>query len=648
MDEKALFPAENVPARLLALDPSRPVEWVEVVARWLHEASATPLPGAEESRRTARLRALLSRLEGDASASGLRDAAGALLSLPSAVRLVAETGLPDYPSLAKEALHRMADRFLPAPHDPGDLYAIVAANQPGEEDATWVEGLPDDLCTGLASLLGPGTETFRVAALLTAQRAAAVGLARDFLGLEPDGREGDSPFLSLSHRTQELSLDRSDPAREAAFFDCVSRCRGRLAKALSRLEERGANSDLIFRLDLLEALLDRLVVLVRLAAPGAGHADGRAFAAELFRGALRQKSLSGIFRSSMQRLARKVVEHTGETGEHYVSRSRGEYREAFVAASGGGALTALTAAFKFGLHALPFAPFFEGIAYSLNYAVSFVALQLTGLTLASKQPAMTASALAASLEEARDTGRVVAMTAAIVRTQTIVTVGNLFLALPAGLLLDGLWYLVFGAPMLSPETAAHSVESFHPFRTWTLLYAALTGVLLWIGSLVAGLVANWSAFRRVPDGIRTSPALRRLLGPRRAGAVGRFAEHDLGGLAGNVALGFLLGFTPAFLGFFGVGFEVRHVTLSAASVGISVGREVATGTFVWGPFLWAVAGILLIGVFNILVSFGLALATAARARGLDPAMRGRVGEALWKAFKDDPKVFLLPPRDAVS
>ena len=345
----------------------------------------------------------------------------------------------------------------------------------------------------------------------------------------------------------------------------------------------------------------------------------------------------------MQRLARKVVEHTGETGEHYVSRSRGEYREAFVAASGGGALTALTAAFKFGLHALPFAPFFEGIAYSLNYAVSFVALQLTGLTLASKQPAMTASALAASLEEARDTGRVVAMTAAIVRTQTIVTVGNLFLALPAGLLLDGLWYLVFGAPMLSPETAAHSVESFHPFRTWTLLYAALTGVLLWIGSLVAGLVANWSAFRRVPDGIRTSPTLRRLLGPRRAGFVARFAEHDLGGLAGNVALGFLLGFTPAFLGFFGVGFEVRHVTLSAASIGIAAGREVAARTFAPGPFLWAVGGVLLIGVFNILVSFALALATAARARGLDPGTRGRVTEALWRAFRDDPRKFLLPP-----
>ena len=641
MNEEAISPGP-IPSRFAALDPSRPVETVAALARWLREAPVRAVPGREPER-TERLRSLLSQLREDSSLSGAREAVGALLSLPSAVRLLAETGLPDFPSLGKEALHRVADRFLPPPHDAGDLHTIFAAVQVTEEDAEWVEGLPEDVCAAVAAMLGPGGESLRVAALLTAQRAAAVGLARDVLGLEPERTEADSPFLELPLRTGELSRDPSDAVREASFRECVEQCRGRLAGALSRLEERGANSDLIYRLDLLEAHLDRLDRLVGLAGKGAVQGAGHAFLAELLRGALLQGSLAGIFRSSVRRLSRKVVEHTGETGEHYVSRTREEYGRAGLAASGGGALTAVTAAVKFGLHALPLAPFFEGVAYSLNYAVTFVALQLTGLTLASKQPAMTASALAASLEERRDTERVVAMTAAIVRTQTISTVGNVFVALPAGFLLDWLWRLVFGSSILSPETAAHAIESFHPFRTWSLLFAALTGVLLWLGSLVAGLVANWAAFRRVPDGIRTSPALRRLVGPRRAERAARLADHDLGGLAGNVALGFLLGFTPSFLGFFGVGFEVRHVTLSAASAGIAAGREVAAGTFAAGPFLWAVAGVLLIGVFNILVSFALALATAARARGLDPGTRGRVTEALWRAFKDDPKRFLFPP-----
>lgn len=632
----------RLPAHLAKADPSKPVEAAGALTAWLREAPVRPREG-HEPERTGRLRAALLALETDPSLAALRQALAGLLSVPSAVRIFAEIGLPEHSSLGKEAVHRLADRLLPVPHDEGDLYGLLASTTFSEEEAAWVAALPDDLVLGLAPLLPVDRGVLTVAARLAAQRAAAVGLGRDILALEPESAEGNSPFLDLPRLTRELSEAPASDGLRTELVACVSRCRARLFKALARLEERGANSDLIYRLELLEALLARLSTLVALATePDVARA--REFAAEVVRGVARQRSLTEIYRSSVQRLARKVVEHTGETGEHYVSWSREEYRATGVAASGGGALTAVTAALKFGLHALPFAPFFEGVAYSLNYAISFVAMQLFGLTLASKQPAMTASALAASLEDRKATGRVVEMTAGIVRTQTISTVGNVFVAIPAGLLLDGAWHLLAGAPMLSSSTAAESVASFHPFRTWSLLFAAVTGILLWVGSLVAGLVANWAAFRRLPDGIRSSVSIRRLLGPRRAEKAARFAAHDLGGLAGNVALGFLLGFTPTFLHFFGVGFEVRHVTLSAASIGIAAGRELAAGTFTAGPFAWALGGVLLIGVLNILVSFALALATAARARGLDPSMRGRVQEALWAAFKADPSKFLVPPR----
>ena len=42
--------------------------------------------------------------------------------------------------------------------------------------------------------------------------------------------------------------------------------------------------------------------------------------------------------SSLKRLARKVVEHTGDTGEHYIARTRPEWWAIGAAALGGGAL----------------------------------------------------------------------------------------------------------------------------------------------------------------------------------------------------------------------------------------------------------------------------------------------------------------------
>ena len=45
---------------------------------------------------------------------------------------------------------------------------------------------------------------------------------------------------------------------------------------------------------------------------------------------------------------------------------------------------------------------------------------------------------------------------------------------------------VAGQPLLSPETAAHSLHGLHPLRSWTLPFAALTGAFLWMSSLAAG------------------------------------------------------------------------------------------------------------------------------------------------------------------
>ena len=90
-------------------------------------------------------------------------------------------------------------------------------------------------------------------------------------------------------------------------------------------------------------------------------------------------------------------------------------------------------------------------------------------------------------------------------------------------------------------------------------------------------------------------------------------EHNLGGMVGYAALGFLLGFMPVLLSrFFGIALEVRHVTLHAAAAAYGILPMHDAGELVPSDLVWGAAGIAVIGFFNFSVSAWLALLTAAR------------------------------------
>ena len=64
--------------------------------------------------------------------------------------------------------------------------------------------------------------------------------------------------------------------------------------------------------------------------------------AELVRTAEERRSIRGLFARHYSLLARKVAERSAETGEHYITRDRAEYRAMLRAAAGGGAVLAAT------------------------------------------------------------------------------------------------------------------------------------------------------------------------------------------------------------------------------------------------------------------------------------------------------------------
>jgi site-specific recombinase len=314
-------------------------------------------------------------------------------------------------------------------------------------------------------------------------------------------------------------------------------------------------------------------------------------------------------------------------------------------AAGGGAVIAGTTFAKFFIGLLGFTAFWGGFWAGVNYALSFVLIHLLHWTVATKQPAMTAPALADKLQGVdRDDGleSFVDEVTHLTRSQVAGILGNLAIVAPLVLGVQLLCQALFGLPLVGPHEAEyvlHSLDLLGP----SLLFAAFTGTLLFSASLIAGWVENWFVFHRLDSAIAWNPRIVSLLGRARAQRWSHWWRANISGLAANISLGLMLGLVPALLGFFGLGVEVRHVTLSTGQLAAAVGAlgwpVMATWAF-WSCVL-AIAGI---GVLNVGVSFFCAFKVALRSRGVRLADRQRVYAAIRQRLRRAPLSFLVPPK----
>src|SRR5262249_14983277 len=260
-------------------------------------------------------------------------------------------------------------------------------------------------------------------------------------------------------------------------------------------------------------------------------------------GRLAHRSLAQLGHDNLQLLARKIVERAGKTGEHYIARNRAEYWHMWLAGAGGGLLTVGTAAIKMKVTHLGLAAFPEGFLSGLNYAISFVLLQMLGLVLATKQPSMTAAKLASIVRDNRGDSRteeIVAYFARIFRSQLAAALGNVIVVSLGAVAFDRLWRLGTGKPFLSEELAIYALVSLSPVSTGTAIYAILTGVILWLSSLIGGWIENWYVYNQLPQGLKELPIGKRV-GERRLERWVDALSRNVSGWGVSISLGFMLG-----------------------------------------------------------------------------------------------------------
>jgi site-specific recombinase len=647
------------------------VEWLVEVFRWMRVPGALVVAGLDYQSgqiQATRVRYLLLILEKNLEwKKSVARTLRSILRDTQALDLFCVTGLPSESGFVSEVLDRFMDKILPRPPHERDLGEVFSRLFSSEHDIKWLERLEGSVLSDIWKLFQyeeSGEESrawddLRVdmedsLLFLTGQIRAFALAPKLRVRMNPMARLRDLPFFEVTFHAQLLlkELRRDDPVTSsevvASFARVLEACRDQLRAAHEHLDEFGVSVAIVYQLERIELIIRRVETLLEILI---GRTNDPAkivrFLCSLILETHQRKSIGALCTENLSLISMKIAERSAEAGDHYITRTRKEYSAMFRKAAGGGTFTSFTAVGKLLIESLHIPYFLAGLFSSLNYALSFLGIYALGFTLATKQPAMTANALAAKMDGLDSPGARESLVDEIVnliRSQGAAILGNIALVVPCVIAIEAALYFVRGTPFLSHEGALEILGK-HSILGLSVVHGAFTGVLLWFSSIVAGWIDNWSVYRELPQAIASSRRLKSFLGPTRLKSwVERYQKH-LAGVVGNVALGFLLGMTPKILGFFGLPLDVRHVTLSTGVVSFaasSLGLE-ALRT----PELWlAVLGIVGIGVMNLGVSFFLALLVALKARRIRAPMREEIYGEVMARFRKTPTSFFLAPKDS--
>ena len=675
------MPANLDLAELLgALDPHANLAqrhlWLMALLRWVR-GKRDSVPRAV-ARVTLLLDALQQRPETRAK---LKSWWQVLLGTVDATSLLADYGFSSRSAFASELFERLRLKWLPGTPETTDASSLFSLVLCDAFDALWINALDDVTLARLAELLqvncdeatgdtcawvpqtgqrqvSPWQATLLEALTFCTSQIRATGFSPELrLRMSAPARE-TAPFHALDSDAIALqaaflaSPDSHDAARQAALQQYLTRleaCRHAAASVYTHLDANGISVNLVFQLRQLRTRVLRVRALLDCLMHEQPQRHTAHLLAHLVLVGQERRSVRALITANSSMLAAKVAERSSETGEHYITRTRSEYFQMLRDAAGGGAVISLTTLLKFFVLSLGLSAFWAGFFNGVNYAASFVLVQMLHWTVATKQPAMTAPAMAAKLKELGTPGAVegfVDEVAHLVRSQVAAIVGNLALVVPGVLAISGALWLAFGAPMIDATEAAHVLHSLD-LRGPTALFAAFTGVLLFASSIIAGWVENWFVLHRLDSAMRFNPRFTGLLGAARADRWASFMRRNISGLASNISLGFMLGLVPAFAGFFGLGLEVRHVTLSAgqiAAAAASLGMDIFQLHTLW----WATLSLVFIGVLNLGVSFYMAFRLALRAHNVSGVDRKHIRQAIRTRLRLRLGSFFWPVTDAVN
>lgn len=612
-----------------------------------------------------RFKALLYQLSQDRTALfSLRKALLTLFLKTNIVIALTENGILSGRGFVQELMGKIKHKVLPELQSADNFLYVINRIFYKKDDHIWVEGIDNNYWKQFFELLGIQINLTEPALIRQMQQSLQILSYRiTTLGLEKEITQrydnfGDAifPFLEQNRLINEyLQLRLNYPGNVeqhqillANITEALWNCNQSIQWLRDQRIMYGTSLAQTYIITRLQQQINRMFIIVDVL-DGDGQFNTERFVTyfkTVVRNENRKNSLKEFISENTGYLAYQIAEHGGRTGEKFITTTRKEFWLMFKSAAGGGVIISFIGIIKNLLGKVPAAPFWHGFLYSVNYSLGFILIQDTNSTLATKQPAYTANNVASSFDvhkvgESPDLRNLAITIGKVSRTQLASFAGNLVVVFPLTYILAWLFSEIAGFKIASGAGAQQLLADQHPFHSLALLYACFTGFFLFASGLIAGYVENYLVYGKIGERLRLSASFKNTFSEKRRYRIIHYIENRMGGLVGNIALGFFLGMA-GFLGkTFGLPFDIRHITISAANTAIGffgLNNQVSLG-----ELFITLVGVFGIGFLNFAVSFSLAFFVAVKSRGIHLRDYPEFMGILWRYLRKFPRDFIKAP-----
>lgn len=584
--------------------------------------------------------------------------------------ILTESGILQNKNFTKELRKRIFAKFIPYQPKANSLEFLMAQVFYAHSDFDWIAKIPmselEELITILEidSIYQPyeHSNTFKEifeALTLISQRISGRALEGEVLQMVPEFSELDSPFEGLEKEldrivtrfeTQNLSSLQENDEDMHQLLLLHQQCVSFVDKAYQNSSIYGISMTVNQSLLRIKQQLQRFKSLIGFIVLEEAHLQRTKsieFGLKLIRYHCHKNNIRKLFNESTQIIAYEVTQHSAKTGEHYITTGKKEYFNMLLTAMGGGLIVGFLCVFKILLGKVEVSDFGHAFLYSMNYALGFIAIYLLGFTLATKQPAMTAAALVASIEQGMKSNETkdrkhrafAELFARLFRSQFIAFVGNVIIAFPVSLL------LILGIDLLvdvniaetKHETLLHDIS---PLHSMAIFHAAIAGVFLFLSGIISGSISNKNKHINLYYRIQEHPILKMGLGKNRTKKIASWFEKKWPGVASNFWFGVFMGTTASIGVFFGLNLDIRHITFASGNLALGIyGGDFEISNFM---LFLGIFGVAMIGLINFIVSFLLSLYVAFRSRQIPWSELKYLFLSTWDYFKRRPVEFFFP------
>lgn len=598
-----------------------------------------------------------------------------LISQYKQTSLYADTGILSLEGFWNQIFQRLGSHFLPLINDESQLQELVRNVFHQYSDQYWLDSIQDKQWQQLFSLLNQGhgnqeekrlirSEIVKAITVLS-YRVSGIGLYPEFINAHPELTEYESPFLvqnreinDFIQQYKQLHLNNDNltaitPPDASQAMVMLEQCQDVTAKIRRSTKRIGVSINLTYLLSLLEQCLERIEILLNfiIAKDDIRYHSLGWLLNDITTAIYSERSVRSLLATNSELIALQVTENASKTGEHYVSTDKSGFFSMYKSAAGAGVIIAIMATLKVLMARISMAPLMQAFSYSMNYSLGFMLIHVLHCTVATKQPAMTAAALASTVQHQKGSktaqiAELAALIVNIIRTQFVAILGNISIAIPVAALIVMFWDFALHEPLMNHYKATKTLHDLNPFTSLALPHAAIAGVCLFFSGLLAGYFDNMAVYRKVGPRIEAHPQLKKYIKKERLDKFAKYIERNLGALAGNFLFGIMLGSMGTLGYILGLPLDIRHIAFASAN--FIQGLMLINGTPEIGLIMVSFLGVLLIGLVNLFVSFTLTIIVALRARRVRFEQWKPLAKLVLTHFLTRPTDFFWPPKKSLE